>query len=449
MSGSRAADHRSERPGVLLRLTHWIGRAVVPFAMLANIGCYIGTLTLLDQARAQHTAQLEDWRVVTVLLLLCWQASWLHFLQRQALGTFLGSLALWWGALLLGGFGALALQPGVLLATFSFAAERAGALRATVVAFAITCTAAVFVAADAFYAPAGTPHWDTPAVLVTWAASAVGIVGAPAVLGAWYAQLRDRAERIAALALEVTSGEAVRTAEAVCAERRTLAQELHDTSSAHLAALLALTTAAQSTAAPSTAETADTVHMRLIRQIRDEGEKLYQGFERMLTRMRQEDRTATDGHHPGHGQHTVAEVADLTDMHRDSTGVDLVLRHEPALAEIDQRLGPMRSHIAYRAVQEALSNARKHAPGATITITLEDDGTSLLLRVENGPAHDSPAARVSAVQPLSLGYGLEGMRDRLVAAGGSLRTGPRHAGGWAVHALLPHPPHRATREEEI
>lgn len=435
------ATRSSARPAALLRLSRWLGRDVVAIAFVANMAAYLGSLTLLDQTGAVHTAQTEDWRVAAVVLLIAFQAAWLHWLQRQALGTLIASLVLWFGALLIGGSDPLLLQPGVLLAVFSFAAERSGRWRGALVSAFVVLTAGLLLLGEALYPTPGTPGWRTPAIMVACALTAVGVVAVPALLGAWYAQLRDRAERIVALAHEIADREAHRTADAVAAARRTVAQELHDTSSAHLAAILMLSTAAEASAASG-----GSPDPHLIAQIRDEGERLYQGFERMVSRMRQEDRTLAGAPQPGQGsgQHTVAQIAGLVAEHQDAAEVPVRLEHDPGLPEIDQRLGPMRGHIAYRVVQEALSNARKHAPGTEITVTLADDGSSLLLRVEN---ESSPVSGASdhggpVVAPHSLGYGIEGMRDRLAAVGGSLRTGPRHSGGWAVQALLPHPPHR-------
>ncbi|WP_369371246.1 sensor histidine kinase [Promicromonospora sp. Populi] len=431
------------RPAALLLLTRWVGRNVVAVALVANVVAYLGSLALLGQTGAMHTAQSEDWRIATVVLLVAFQGAWLHWLRRQALGTLVASFVLWFGALLIGGADALLLQPGMLLAVFSYAAERSGRWRAVLVSALVVASAGVLLMDEALYPTPGMPGWETPAVMVVCALDAVAVVAIPALLGSWYAQLRDRAEHIAALAQEIAGREAHRTTDAVTAARRTVAQELHDTSSAHLAAILTLSTAAEASATAG-----GSVDPRLIAQLRDEGERLYQGFERMVSRMRQEDRTQAGAHHPGQasGQHTVAQIADLTAEHEQTTGAVVTLEHDPGLTEIDQRLGPLRSHTAYRVVQEALSNARKHAPGAVLTVNLADDGTSLLLRVENESSPTAGAAnRGDAVAaPHSLGYGIEGMRDRLAAVGGNLRTGPRRSGGWAVQALLPHPPHWTT-----
>jgi signal transduction histidine kinase len=86
---------------------------------------------------------------------------------------------------------------------------------------------------------------------------------------------------------------------------------------------------------------------------------------------------------------------------------------------------------AYRIVQESLTNVLKHAPGATarVRITRAADGLTVGV-TDTGPSLATPA------QPGG-GHGLIGMRERVTAVGGTLHTGPRASGGFAVHAVLP------------
>lgn len=92
---------------------------------------------------------------------------------------------------------------------------------------------------------------------------------------------------------------------------------------------------------------------------------------------------------------------------------------------------PMVDRTAYRVVQETLTNANRHAPGATVTVRL--GGTDrTVVRVVNGPP---PAGPVSGVR--SGGTGLLGLREWVRMAGGTLRAGPV-AGGFEVVAELPH-----------
>ncbi len=88
---------------------------------------------------------------------------------------------------------------------------------------------------------------------------------------------------------------------------------------------------------------------------------------------------------------------------------------------------------AYRIVQESLSNASQHAPGAAISVSVGHDGGAVRLRVANEPA---ASARPAASEPGS-GHGLTGMRERVALLGGSLSAGPSAGGGFVVSAVLP------------
>lgn len=91
-------------------------------------------------------------------------------------------------------------------------------------------------------------------------------------------------------------------------------------------------------------------------------------------------------------------------------------------------LPPKAGLALYRAAQEALTNARKHAPGAPLTMTLEFRRDDVVLRVDNGAATSAPTTFES-------GFGLQGMRERLELAGGALDVGET-ATGWRVEARV-------------
>ena len=84
---------------------------------------------------------------------------------------------------------------------------------------------------------------------------------------------------------------------------------------------------------------------------------------------------------------------------------------------------------AYRILQEALTNVRRHAPGAPVDVELEYRADVLRLCVrDHGPG---------AVAPDLDGHGLLGMRERAIMVGGTLSAGPADDGGFAVEAELP------------
>ncbi|WTW92085.1 sensor histidine kinase [Streptomycetaceae bacterium NBC_01309] len=100
-------------------------------------------------------------------------------------------------------------------------------------------------------------------------------------------------------------------------------------------------------------------------------------------------------------------------------------------------LSPGVDLTAYRIIQEALTNATKHAPDHAARVRLRYDGSRLLITVANdGAAHGGAVPPT----PGSGGYGLMGMRERAHSVGGDLRAGPRPEGGFEVAAALPFQP---------
>jgi signal transduction histidine kinase len=99
----------------------------------------------------------------------------------------------------------------------------------------------------------------------------------------------------------------------------------------------------------------------------------------------------------------------------------------------DQRPLPAGVELsAYRIVQEALSNAMRHAPGAEVTVEVAYRSAELELRVVNGPGRTAaPSA------PAGAGHGVTGMRERAAMLGGRLTAAPGPDGGWTVAAVLP------------
>ncbi|MFD5428490.1 sensor histidine kinase [Streptomyces sp. NPDC127084] len=106
-----------------------------------------------------------------------------------------------------------------------------------------------------------------------------------------------------------------------------------------------------------------------------------------------------------------------------------------------RRLGEARplaaaaDHAAYRIVQEALTNAFKHAPGAPIAVELRYEPDSFVVEIVNGPAADTAQA-VGAV--VSGGQGLTGLHERARLVGGMVHAGPLDDGGFRVAGVLPY-----------
>ncbi|WP_147918932.1 sensor histidine kinase [Ruania zhangjianzhongii] len=122
---------------------------------------------------------------------------------------------------------------------------------------------------------------------------------------------------------------------------------------------------------------------------------------------------------------TLKDIPDLVESAR-ATGATITDSIE---TDVPATVGP----TTYRIVQEALSNALRHAPGAEIAVTaaLTDDQTALLVEVVNAaPDGDSAPAPGS-------GLGLSGIRERVSALGGTVEVGPTADGGFRLAATLP------------
>jgi signal transduction histidine kinase len=96
---------------------------------------------------------------------------------------------------------------------------------------------------------------------------------------------------------------------------------------------------------------------------------------------------------------------------------------------------------AYRIVQEALSNAMRHAPGSHVWLRLAYCPDSLVLEIRNDArataGSTGPVLVASGARAVGGGHGLVGMRERATMLGGSLEAGPREDGGFQVTATLP------------
>ena len=90
----------------------------------------------------------------------------------------------------------------------------------------------------------------------------------------------------------------------------------------------------------------------------------------------------------------------------------------------------------HRVIQEAITNALKHAPGAEITIRLHGGRDVVDLEIRNPSARPAPTT-VAGLGLTGGGHGITGMRERVHRCGGDLQVGPAGHGGWVVSARLP------------
>jgi signal transduction histidine kinase len=227
---------------------------------------------------------------------------------------------------------------------------------------------------------------------------------------------RKRTEAVEALgATQEAMAESIREQTAM-EERARIARELHDIVAHHLSVI-----AVQSeTARLTSPDLSDDARGRFEAIAATAREALTE-TRRLLGVLREDVGGEADlAPQPG-----LEQLNDLVDTARDAgANVRLILQGKvtPLPAGIDL--------AAYRIVQEALTNARRHAPGADVDVEVSYRDGEVHLRVRDyGPG-------VADGEPVA-GHGLVGMRDRATIAGGTLAYGPVEGGGFAVEATLP------------
>jgi signal transduction histidine kinase len=204
-------------------------------------------------------------------------------------------------------------------------------------------------------------------------------------------------------------------------ERARIARELHDVVAHHISMI-----AVQAETARLTTAGLPPAGARRLAAIGDTARAGLFEMRRLLGVLRDDTgEPAARAPQPG-----LAQLAELVDEARDIAGAAtrLILHGAPA------PLDPGVELAAYRIVQEALTNARRHAPGAAVDVELHFTGDTLQLRVrDNGPG--PPLAPRTDSDPA--GHGLLGMRERAIAVDGRLQTGPAPGGGFLITAVLP------------
>jgi signal transduction histidine kinase len=224
-------------------------------------------------------------------------------------------------------------------------------------------------------------------------------------------------------------------AEQARAEERTrLAGEMHDVVT-HRVSLMVLQAGALRMTAP------DEVTRTAAEELRAAGCQALDELRDLVGILRTAPEDAPDGAVDGAGSASAGGAGaakGLATLIAESTAVgtpaELVETGNPALAS------PVVGRTAYRIVREALTNVRKHAPGAWVTVHVDyrDDGVRLSVR--NTPPARVPAAAAldsSALASTGSGLGISSLRQRIELVRGTLHTGHSPDGGFCLEATLP------------
>lgn len=278
---------------------------------------------------------------------------------------------------------------------------------ASCVVLTVVCAVAVFVL---------TGDWRAPAIVVAAAAVFVGMSIWWALAVRHHKELAA-AERTRAQALTLVADLDRRAA--VADERRTMARDLHDVIAGHLSAIALQSEAALGVLARDDPDSAVT---GILGSIRANSVSALQEMRTMIGLLRRDD----DGADGAVAPRGLAQLAILVDAAR-AAGTTVRLHDSGLEADLPSAV----DQAAYRIVQEALTNAMKHAPGREVDIAVHADADSVAVSVRNRlPAAPSPAA---ADHPPR---GLLNMRERAAALGGSF-SATTDSDDWVVAARLP------------
>jgi signal transduction histidine kinase len=201
-------------------------------------------------------------------------------------------------------------------------------------------------------------------------------------------------------------------------ERVRIARELHDVVAHHISMI-----AVQAETARLTTPGLPAAGAQRLAEIGDSARASLTEMRRLLGVLRDDTRTVPALRHPQPG---LEQLNDLLDEARATSGAGtrLIVSGSP------MTLDPGVELAAYRIVQEALTNARRHARGAAVDVELTFTDDALRVRIRDNGFFGGEVVDES-------GHGLPGMRERALAVGGDLRVGPATPTGFLVEAVLP------------
>ncbi|MFF4119575.1 sensor histidine kinase [Streptomyces sp. NPDC001714] len=264
--------------------------------------------------------------------------------------------------------------------------------------------------------------WDALFFLLSTATAALAVGLMVRTRRAQLAGLRERAAR-----LETERDQRIRLATAT--ERARVAREMHDIVGHNLSVIITL-----ADAGAYATDTAPERGKEALQLIGDTGRTALGELRRVLGVLRE----ASDGARQApelSPQPGLADIEALCDGVR-TAGLEIVYR---TVGEVDALDRGMQLTV-YRIVQEALTNALKHAgAGTQVNLSVVVGDERLVIRIrDNGPAGDPGPWNEE-------GHGLVGMRERAALYGGTVSAGPAADGGWAVEAALDLTPRGGTR----
>jgi signal transduction histidine kinase len=243
------------------------------------------------------------------------------------------------------------------------------------------------------------------------------VIGLPLLLGLTVRALRERQRQLVAQATELQREREENARRAVLEERVRIARELHDVVAHHVSVM-----GVQAGAARRVMQRQPDKAQEVLSAIEASSRQAVVELHRLLGFLRRANEPDELAPQPG-----LAQISELvTQAGQGGLAVEVVIEGHP------RQLPRTLELSAYRVIQEALTNARKHSGGTAATVRLGYRPATLEVEVM-----DHGDGRQAQLKTHTRGHGLVGMRERVALHGGHLRAGPRQEGGFAVHASFP------------
>ncbi|WP_052229905.1 histidine kinase [Streptomyces sp. CT34] len=241
----------------------------------------------------------------------------------------------------------------------------------------------------------------------------------PAGLGLLFRTRSELRARLADLIASQAHSRRLEAERAVAEERTRMAREMHDSVSYHLGIIAAQSGALWATAPDDT--------------VRRDAETIRRHSADAMAELR--EIVGVLRHGPSRADETDARLRNLRTLVEEAR-LDATLDCGSLEAHA---IVPSVERAAYRTVQEALTNVRKHAPGAPVIVSVRPSarGDVLVVEVRNQPAPSTPPSAAPVLDVPASGYGLAGLTERVTLVGGAFRAEATADGGFVVRAELP------------
>lgn len=382
---------------------------------LALVGCVMVALT---DATGMQFAETPLWQPMLVALLLPMP---LVLRRSHPVAISIVQIVLY---IIAGELGLVELyvsQVSLFLGFYSIGAWDPDRRRAHWVRVVISVVMALWLASSAirgFFDPETGERGVTAffAFLIIQIVINIAYFGAAWIFGnrAWASALEQ--QRLADAHAEIATQHAQLADQAVALERVRIARELHDVVAHHVSAMGVQAGAARRVLATDADKAADA-----LRHVEQSARDAIGELRSLVVTLRSDD----------DGTSAAPELSELPQLL--DAAVTAGQRATLTVVGEERAVTPMVGLTAYRVVQEALTNARKHAgPNARVDVRVRYLADALEVEVADD-GHGGGTGEHGA------GAGVLGMRERVTALGGELEVGPRSRGGWLVRARVPAP----------